>query len=142
MARPNVLVIGSGAESEIFFVLFFYFIHLLLFQSIHHQCPCHQSAFFLECFGFLWLPNLFLVSFISRVLTPSWFLFHFLPIGMAGIRAARLLVDSGASVTILEGRDRIGGRLFSDRRLGFANDLGASWVRFQIPVNFYLTFRC
>jgi hypothetical protein len=26
--------------------------------------------------------------------------------------------------------------------LGFANDLGASWVRFQIPVNFYLTFRC
>ena len=47
---------------------------------------------------------------------------------MAGIRAARLLTDAGASVTMLEGRNRIGGRLWSDRTLGYANDLGASWV--------------
>jgi monoamine oxidase len=48
--------------------------------------------------------------------------------GMAGIRAGRLLTDAGVAVTILEGRSRIGGRLWSDRSLGYANDLGASWV--------------
>lgn len=58
---------------------------------------------------------------------------------MAGIRAARKLADSGANLTILEGRNRIGGRLWTDRTLGYANDLGASWVRnsdfysFRIP---------
>lgn len=55
---------------------------------------------------------------------------------MAGIRAARLLTDAGATVTILEGRSRIGGRLWTDRTLGYANDLGASWVQnafFRIP---------
>ena len=48
---------------------------------------------------------------------------------MAGVSAARTLADSGAAVTVLEGRARIGGRVWSDRTLGFANDMGASWVR-------------
>ncbi len=35
--------------------------------------------------------------------------------GMAGVTAARELVRSGVSVTIVEGRDRVGGRVFSVR---------------------------
>ena len=48
--------------------------------------------------------------------------------GMAGLVAARLLRTSGFAVTVLEARDRIGGRLHTDTRLGFPTDLGASWL--------------
>lgn len=49
--------------------------------------------------------------------------------GMAGLAAARQLADAGLRVTILEARDRIGGRLWSLRtREGRVFDLGASWI--------------
>ncbi len=48
--------------------------------------------------------------------------------GMAGLVAARLLHDSGFSVTVLEARDRPGGRVWTDDRLGAPLDLGGSWV--------------
>ncbi len=48
--------------------------------------------------------------------------------GIAGLGAARRLVDAGASVVVLEARDRIGGRIWTDRSLGSASDLGASWI--------------
>ena len=48
--------------------------------------------------------------------------------GMAGLVAARLLHDSGFSVTVLEARDRIGGRTWTDDRVGAPVDLGGSWV--------------
>lgn len=48
--------------------------------------------------------------------------------GMAGLVAARLLHDSGFRVTVLEARDRIGGRTWTDDRLGAPLDLGGSWV--------------
>lgn len=48
--------------------------------------------------------------------------------GMAGVVAARLLNDCGCAVTVLEARDRIGGRTWTDHRLGAACDLGASWI--------------
>lgn len=48
--------------------------------------------------------------------------------GMAGLAAARQLVNGGASVIVLEGRDRIGGRLWTDKSLGTPVDLGASWI--------------
>ncbi|HLG47785.1 MAG TPA: NAD(P)/FAD-dependent oxidoreductase [Reyranella sp.] len=48
--------------------------------------------------------------------------------GMAGLVAARLLHDSGFKVTVLEARDRIGGRVWTDDRVGAAVDLGGSWV--------------
>lgn len=49
--------------------------------------------------------------------------------GMAGLSAARSLRDAGAVVTVLEARDRIGGRVWTDR--GWPDlpvDLGASWI--------------
>jgi polyamine oxidase len=48
--------------------------------------------------------------------------------GMAGLVAARLLHDSGFEVTVLEARDRIGGRIWTDMSFGVPCDLGASWI--------------
>ena len=36
-------------------------------------------------------------------------------------------------MTVLEGRSRIGGRVWTDRSLGFACDLGASWIHGPVP---------
>ncbi|KJQ53130.1 flavin monoamine oxidase family protein [Microbacterium sp. SA39] len=48
--------------------------------------------------------------------------------GMSGLTTARMLVDAGRNVLVLEARDRIGGRMHSDRAAGFPVDRGASWV--------------
>ena len=48
--------------------------------------------------------------------------------GMAGLVAARLLHNSEFIVSVLEARDRIGGRTWTDDRVGAPVDLGGSWV--------------
>jgi len=48
--------------------------------------------------------------------------------GMSGVTAARMLADEGRHVVVIEARDRIGGRMNTDRSAGFPVDLGASWV--------------
>ena len=48
--------------------------------------------------------------------------------GMSGATAARLLADAGQRVLVLEARNRIGGRMHTDREAGFSVDLGASWI--------------
>jgi monoamine oxidase len=48
--------------------------------------------------------------------------------GMAGIAAARDLQSRGFRVTVLEGRDRVGGRMWTDRSLGSPVDMGAAWI--------------
>lgn len=48
--------------------------------------------------------------------------------GGAGLTAAKELVAKGVSVVVLEARDRIGGRAFTDDSLGFDWDRGASWL--------------
>lgn len=42
--------------------------------------------------------------------------------------AARLLHDAGCQVTVLEAHNRLGGRIWTDDRLGVPCDLGASWI--------------
>ncbi|MEO1107415.1 MAG: FAD-dependent oxidoreductase [Pseudomonadota bacterium] len=48
--------------------------------------------------------------------------------GMSGLAAADALARRGYDITIWEARDRIGGRIWTDNRLGAALDLGASWI--------------
>ncbi len=48
--------------------------------------------------------------------------------GMAGISAARTLQAAGFRVTVLEGRDRLGGRIWTDDSLGVPLDMGAAWI--------------
>lgn len=48
--------------------------------------------------------------------------------GIAGLTAARLLTDAGRRVVVLEARDRIGGRVWTDRSDGYVTDRGASWI--------------
>jgi monoamine oxidase len=48
--------------------------------------------------------------------------------GMAGLAAARRLADAGMDITVLDARDRIGGRMWTDTSLGVPIDLGAAWI--------------
>jgi len=48
--------------------------------------------------------------------------------GVSGLSAARALAANGQRVVVLEARDRIGGRLHTERLDGRVTDLGASWI--------------
>ncbi|KAF2022192.1 flavin-containing amine oxidase-like protein [Aaosphaeria arxii CBS 175.79] len=48
--------------------------------------------------------------------------------GMAGLRAADVLLDHGFEVTLLEARQRLGGRILTDRSGGTPVDMGAAWM--------------
>lgn len=48
--------------------------------------------------------------------------------GMAGAAAARRLADSGVTVTVIEARGRVGGRVYSDTAWGQPVEMGAAWV--------------
>ena len=48
--------------------------------------------------------------------------------GAAGLGAARFLVDAGYAVTLIEGRDRIGGRVHNDTSMGVSTEVGAGWI--------------
>ena len=48
--------------------------------------------------------------------------------GVSGLAAAAALHRAGIRVVVFEARARIGGRIHTDRSLGFPVELGASWV--------------
>ncbi|KAJ5137338.1 Amine oxidase [Penicillium atrosanguineum] len=48
--------------------------------------------------------------------------------GLSGLRCADLLIRNGVRVTILEARDRIGGRVHQGEIGGYPIDLGPNWI--------------
>ena len=48
--------------------------------------------------------------------------------GVAGLSAANYLQHAGYRVTVLEGRSRVGGRIWTDRTHGVPLEYGAAWV--------------
>ncbi|KAJ5577566.1 uncharacterized protein N7459_006530 [Penicillium hispanicum] len=48
--------------------------------------------------------------------------------GLSGLRCADILIQNGARVTILEARDRIGGRVHQEDFEGHLVDLGPNWI--------------
>ncbi len=54
--------------------------------------------------------------------------------GISGLHAAKHLLAAGRSVTVLEARDRVGGRVFSPSLNGDHFDLGASWFWSNEPL--------
>ncbi|MCU0327812.1 MAG: FAD-dependent oxidoreductase [Chitinophagales bacterium] len=48
--------------------------------------------------------------------------------GISGLAAAKKLYENGFEVMVLEAQDKVGGRLRTNRSLGFAFDEGASWI--------------
>ncbi|MFL5483181.1 MAG: flavin monoamine oxidase family protein [Gemmatimonadaceae bacterium] len=55
--------------------------------------------------------------------------------GVAGLAALRALTDAGLSACVLEGRDRIGGRMYTlhDERLPHGIELGAEFIHGSAP---------
>ncbi|MDN5762180.1 MAG: FAD-dependent oxidoreductase [Microlunatus sp.] len=53
--------------------------------------------------------------------------------GFAGLVAARELQTAGIEVEIYEARDRIGGRAWTQERMGHLLELGATWVHWMQP---------
>lgn len=53
--------------------------------------------------------------------------------GVAGLAAARELSRAGLRTLVLEARDRLGGRIFTDRSGGFPVELGAEFVHGRSP---------
>lgn len=48
--------------------------------------------------------------------------------GVSGLAAAQFLASRGKKVTVIEARDRIGGRVWTSDKLDAPLDLGASWI--------------
>lgn len=55
--------------------------------------------------------------------------------GVAGLRCADVLIQSGVKVTVYEARDRVGGRVHQVKSAGHLVDLGPNWVHGNVKIN-------
>lgn len=54
--------------------------------------------------------------------------------GLSGLSAAKKLIQENKTVLVLEARNRLGGRIYTNREFGIPVDLGASWAH-DLPNN-------
>lgn len=73
-------------------------------------------------------PTLFASSCRKKNSTPSDKTVIVIGAGISGLAAAKTLNEKGFNVKILEAQDKVGGRLRTNRSLGFSFDEGASWI--------------
>ena len=56
--------------------------------------------------------------------------------GMAGLAAAKKLTEAGLTVTVVEAKANVGGRVYTERSVdGISMDLGAGWIHGPDPSN-------
>jgi monoamine oxidase len=55
--------------------------------------------------------------------------------GISGLAAAKSLLNQGAEVVVVEARDRIGGRIYTDFAMGPPFEVGAGWIHGPSPDN-------
>ncbi|MBP1327433.1 monoamine oxidase [Leucobacter exalbidus] len=67
-------------------------------------------------------------SVITQALEPAHLDVIVVGAGVAGLTAARELTQAGHRVIVFEARDRIGGRVHTEREAGRCTDVGASWI--------------
>ena len=53
--------------------------------------------------------------------------------GIAGLITARELTKAGLRVVVLEARERLGGRVWTDHRLGRDLEIGGTWLHWVQP---------
>ena len=77
-----------------------------------------------------WLTSSLLISRFAKISSAAAQSERILVLGagIAGLAAARALADRGYSVTVLEARSVIGGRIRTDTSIGSPLDLGASFI--------------
>ena len=85
--------------------------------------------------AFVWQGLAASAAVLGGAIGPSWGQSASAPVdvivigaGLAGLACARRLIAAGRTVRILEARQRIGGRIWSNPQLGYPVDLGASWL--------------
>ena len=49
--------------------------------------------------------------------------------GISGLAAAHILQEAGYEVVVLEAKDHLGGRVWTDRGTGTPLDMGANWIQ-------------
>jgi len=81
----------------------------------------------LTLFVFILLGNVFFIT-SNAELPKQFYDVVIIGAGISGLSAGESLRQMGYDVVILEARDRIGGRIWTDNSTGTPLDLGASWI--------------
>ncbi|OLN86370.1 putative polyamine oxidase 4 [Colletotrichum chlorophyti] len=99
-----------------------------IYQDLY---SCRLQSLFVTGSDKLLLRSLTMDSFMRRKQSESGPKPHIAIIGagLAGLRCADILIQHGLLVTIIEGRERLGGRMFQDKLPnGQTVDLGPNWI--------------